>query len=811
MKHQPHTRLPAFLLPLAVSAGMAFGQPATPPQSETKPATTAPTVAGSATTTTTTTTTTPPPANPAAAAVEQPPVLVIGEALGDPQRQPVSATFLTERDVENFRIREPQDIVRIVPNMSATDSGSRSFGDVYSVRGLTNTVFFGAPATTIYVDDVPFGETFTFAQQLSAINSVEVLRGPQPTVVGRNTYGGLINIRSLRPTNDFDGDFRYAYGSYESHDADGWVSGPLLADTLHFRLGGQFDSREGYLRNTLNGDRVDDQEHWGLNGGLFFTPAPGWDISLTGGYDEYNDGAPRLTALDRTGDFYSVSSNVDGAQHREVDYQALRIAYENAAWRFLSVTSRRNWDLSPYITDLDFSPADFGSSIIYQDQEIWSQEFRFSSNDPSSDFQWNVGAYGSLSDIHGTGIRNIFTQQRTITRTDITAETAAGIYDATAAMLPFPIPFSVSIPSVILTSVSDSDIAIQQITRHHIKEESLAFFAGGSWSGWDPVTLHGGVRVDWIHREMDRTKTSDTDVSTRTVFQPIAPFSANLGPFIGSQQIELPGLDPFITPTRIKENSGKQHYDEEWVHVTPIASIDVKLNDDVMVYARTTYAFKPGGFSAYVDDPRYVEFDEEKVWASEIGVKAVWLGGKAVTNFAAFYNDVEDYQVERSIGVTDYAVFNAAKAETYGVEFEGRIEVLPILDLSGSIGWTHARLKDYTDPVTGRNLDGKVPPFVPEFDAAVAADFHLESGAFARLEFLALGNTKFDDFNREEFQQDSFGLLNAAVGWRARNWSIALYATNLTEEEYYTNMNTDVRTGAPGAPREFGVRIGVKF
>lgn len=741
-------------------------------------------------------------------------MVVIGEALEDPQSKPVSASFLTERDIESYRIREPQDILKFTPNQSATDSGSRSFGDVYSVRGLTNTVFFGSPATTVYVDDVPFGETFTYAQQLSAVNSVEVLRGPQPTVVGRNTYGGLINIRSLRPTNAFAGDFSYAYGSYESHDADGWISGPLIADSLHFRLGGQFDSREGYLRNTLTGDRVDDQEHWGLNGGLFLTPADGWDISLTGGYDEYNDGAPRLTSLDRTGSFYSVSSNVDGSQHREVDYQALRISYENSAWRFLSVTSRRNWTLSPYTTDLDFSPASFGDSTIYQDQEIWSQEFRFSSNDPSSDFQWNVGAYGSTSEVHGTGIRNIFTQQRTITRTDITSETRAGIEQGIQAQLagfPFPIPYALNVPQVLLTSVSDSDIAIQQITRHRIKEETLAFFAGGSWSGWSPITLHGGLRVDWVKREMERSKTSNTDVLTRTVFQPLPTLQLDLGPFIGTQEAPLPTPEPLITPTKIRERSGRQHYSEEWVHVTPTAGIDWKISDDVLLYVKSTYAFKPGGFSAYVDDPRFVEFDEEKVWASEIGVKTVWLGGKAVTNFAAFYNDIRDYQVERSIGVTDYAVFNAAKAETYGVELQGRIEVLPILDLSGSIGWTHARLKDYTDPVTGRNLDGKVPPFVPEFDAAVAADFHLESGAFARVEFIALGNTKFDDFNRREFVQGSIGLLNAAVGWRARNWSIAFYGTNLTEEEYYTNMNTDVRTGAPGAPREFGVRVGVRF
>lgn len=740
-------------------------------------------------------------------------VLVIGEALPDAQNQPVSASLLTEEDVVNFRIREPQDIVRLTPNQSATDSGSRSFGDVYSVRGLTNTVFFGAPATTVYVDDVPFGETFTYAQNLMAVNSVEVLRGPQPTVVGRNTYGGLINVRSLRPTNELKGALEYGFGSYEVHDAEGYLMGPIVNDVLHFRLGGQFDSRQGYLYNPVLNKRADDQEHWGLQGGLFWEPADGWEVSLTGGYDEFNDGAPRLTSLDRS-DFYEVESDVDGAQHRTVDHQALRIAYESDSWRFLSVTSRRNFDLDPYLTDLDFTRDPFGSSVIKQDQEIWSQEFRFSSNDKNSPFQWNVGAYGSTSEINGTGLRNIFTQQQTITQTDITTETAAGLREAIAAQLPFPIPFTLRVPRVVLTSVSESDIAIQQVTTHRIEEDALAFFTGGSWSGWEPLTLHGGLRFDWVRRKMVRDKTSDTDVVTVTNFEPLGTINAvaDLG-FFGAMPFEapLPTPETLVTLTKIAERSPRQEFENEWVHVTPTVGIDMKLNDDMMIYAKSTYAFKPGGFSAYVDDARFVEFDDERLWATEVGLKTQWLDGRVVANVAAFYHDIENYQVERSIGVTDYAVFNAAEARTYGIEVESRVELLPQLDFLGSFGWAHARLTDYEDPVTGRSLDGNTPPFVPEFDAALALDLHLDAGFFVRVEYLILGETWFDDFNRDEFRQGSFGLVNAAVGWRAQNWSIALYGTNLAEEEYYSNMNTDVRTGAPGAPQEFGVRVGVTF
>ncbi len=653
-----------------------------------------------------------------------PEMLILGEALGDPQDKPVSASFLTERDVEAFRIQEPQDIARVTPNMFASDSGSRSFGDVYTTRGIANTVFFGAPSTTVYVDDVPFGETFTYAQRLSALNSVEVLRGPQPEVVGRYTSGGLINIRSRRPGSTYEGEANASFGSYDSYKADLWYMGPIN-DSLGFRIGGQWDSRDGYLKNPLTGDRVDDQDHWGVNGGLFWKPAPGWEVSLTGAYDDFEGGAPRLASLDRT-HFYQVESDTRGKQNLTTDNEALRISYENSDWKFLSVTSRRNWDLDPYIADIDFSAIPAGSIELYQDQELWSQEFRFSSNNPEADWQWSAGAYGSTGEIHGKGLRFLNTQNG----------------------------------------------AINTDTRHTLDEDTAAIFTGVAYKGLKPFTFHLGARADWVRRTIHQT-----------------------------HDITASGF-PF--PQTV------QDMDDDWFHFTPSAGIDWQINPNVMAYAKTSYAFKPGGFSPYSDNPAYIPFDEQKFWASEIGLKTKWMDGKLTANVAAFYNDIDGYQVERSFTQADYAVFNADHAKTYGLELETRYAVNEYLDLLATAGWTHARLTDYTDP-TGQVLDGNTPPFVPEFDGALAADFHLASGFFARVEYLFQGKTRFDDFNRPDFKQDAYGLLNAAVGLRTETWTASVFASNLTGEEYYTNMNTDVRTGAPGAPREYGFKLGYRF
>lgn len=722
-----------------------------------------------------------------------PEIVVIGEAMRtDPQKTPVSTTFLSQDDVESFGIVVPQDIVRITPNQSATDSGSRSFGDVYSSRGLTNTVFFGAPGTTIYVDDVPFGETFTYAQNLLPVNSIETFRGPQPTLVGRNSYGGLINIRSRRPTNETEGALNYGYGSFQSQNANGYLMGAIVPDVLGFRIGAAHDSHEGYLKNTATGLGVDHQQHRGINSGLFYTPAPFWEINATISYDEYNDGAPRLTSLDRSGGFYTVSSNVAGKQERRVNNEAIRVSYDDDNVRFLSVTSHRGFALDPYTIDLDFTAAPVGYTTLTQSQELWSQEFRFENVDPNADWKWNAGLYGSGSRIQGNGLRGFgFTSSRVDFTTTKFSQVIPGLG---------PIPLTAR-----STSFSDTAGAIEQLTVHSIDESNFAAFAGVDYKGIDKWTLHGGLRFDWVQRSLTRDKTQTgqavTETTTYTTIDAVPPFIP---------ASTLP-TDFRTTITPLGSQDARITMQDQWLHLTPTVGIDQQLGDRSMVYAKSTYAFKPGGFSAYSTDPAFVPFQQEQVWSSETGVKSAWLDEQLTTNLAGFYSSVQNYQVERSFTATNYAVFNAAKAEIYGLEFESRYALLPGLDFLGSLGYTHARLTSYTDPVTGQNLDGVTAPFVPEFDAVAALDYHMDNGLFARVDYLATGNTKFDDFNRADFQQNAYGLINASMGWRNDQWSVSVYGTNLGGEEYYTIMNTDLRTGAVGIPRIIGVKAGIQF
>lgn len=713
--------------------------------------------------------------------------LILDDFLPKVSMDSANSTFLPPSGLEVLGVREPQDVVRYAANQSATDSGSRSFGDVYSVRGLTNTIFFGAPSTTIYVDDVPFGETFTYSQNLGPINAVEVLRGPQPTLVGRNVYGGLINVTTRRPSDTLEGSLNYNYGSFDRHGVDAWVMSPL-GENASFRLDGGWDTHEGYMTNPLTGKKVDSQESYHFDGAFYFDIAPDWELGIVAGYSRQKDGAPRLTSLNRTTGFYTVASDITGEQARDSNYQAIRLAHENDKFKFLSVTSHRGFELDPYTIDLDFTPLPIGFTTLSQTQELWSQEFRFSDNDPDAVWGWNAGVYGSKSRIHGQGLRGLSLPD---------SQTMNTVTPVPAGAPPFGLPF----PSEIHSSTQlDTLASLQQLTVHTIDEDSFALYGGVENRAIENVTLRAGARLDWIKRSIVRDKSQTGDATT------VATTKSTLEPL----GVALPD-DVRTVVTPLDTVWPRMKMQEEWTHVTPNLGIDWKLAEDHLVYANTTYAFKPGGFSAYSDNPLYVPFDKETAWTSELGLRSNWLDGKIKTNVAGFYSRVDGYQVERSFTVTDFTVFNADDAEIYGMEFETTVEISPTLDFLGSIGWTHARLTNYIDPVTGQDLSGATAPFVPEFDAVVALDYHLENGFFARIEMLALGNTKFDDFNRSQFQQSAYVLLNSAVGFRKNNWTAALYGSNLTQKEYYTNMNPEISTGAVGIPREFGVRVGYEF
>ncbi len=652
------------------------------------------------------------------------PMTVYGE-LENYQSWPLSASAVSGEDIAVQNRTDQRTLAEVIPNFSNTDTGLRAFGDVVSMRGLTNTPFFGDPSVVQYVDDVPMGNVFSLTNQFHAVDRAEVFRGPQGWLFGQNAYGGAVNVISRRPSDVWEGQVSGLYGSYQSVGADGFVMGPLAQDKLYLRLGGNFSERNGFLFNPNLGTHPDEQRHASGSGALYWKPNSDWEVMLSATVSRFNDGAPRLSSLD--GDPFTVTSDVLGEARQESNSQALRIAYEGSDFTFLSVTSRRYWEIDPYHFDLDLSAFPGNESFITQDQELYSQEFRLSSLE-GGDWEWSLGAYLSGSEVEGNTTRNFIV----------------------------PTPDGNFFPATTTTDYT-------------IDSKTYALYGQVSYHGIDRVGVHAGLRFDYVEKDLDRDATG------------------LMGP--------VPNND----------------LNDDYFFVSPRLGLDYELDESSLVYVTTALAFKPGGFSAFVDDPSLAPYDEERAWTTELGWKKSWLDDAVRTNVALFYSYIHDYQVERSLVATDYAVLNADRAQSYGAEVEFQARLFDGFTLEGSLGVVKTEFDRFTDPLTGADLSGNRAPFVPEIDASLSGTYRHSSGLFARVELFYQGQTYFDDFNNGDFREPGYTLVNAALGYETDQFQLSVFGRNITDQVYYQNISPDLRAGTVGAPAVFGVRCQYSF
>ena len=638
---------------------------------------------------------------------------------------PMSATAFSGDDLRMLNRFDDRQLADLIPNFSKTDTGIGSFGDVISIRGLTNTPFFSSPSVVQYVDDVPSGNVYSHTASFYGTEKVEILRGAQSTLFGVNSYGGVINIESKRPSDRLESSITSSIADYDTFSVDGSLMGPLNDEnTISYRLGISHYERDGVLNNPFLNISPDFQDHLSYGGSLYWNPNDNLEISLSASFDDFNDGAHRLTPLGQ--DPFTLNSDIVGSSIQESESMSLRIKNSGESFDFLSVTYGRNWKLNPYHFDLDFSPNPGSESKIFQTQESRGQEFRFSSIEGGT---WDWAAGASYADI------------------DVTGNTTRSFF------IPLPAEFGGGFAPVTTT------------TDYSLNEESYGLFGQVSYNGIENVGVHLGLRGDQYDKSINRSA-----------------FGLS-GP--------VPNID---------ESS-------EYSFISPRAGIDFELSDSSLLYLNSGIAYKPGGYSAFIDDPKLAQFDKEQSWTKEIGLKKRWLDNSVRTNIAIFHNNIDDYQVERSLVATDYAILNAEEARSYGAEIELSAEIFTGVTLEGSFGKTTTELTNYTDPISGANLSGNKAPFVPELDASLAATYTHDTGLFARIELVHQGEVYFNDQNDTSFMENGFTVINATIGYRSESgYELSVFGGNLTDETYYVNITPDLNAGTVGLPQMIGVR-----
>jgi iron complex outermembrane receptor protein len=652
-------------------------------------------------------------------------VQIIGERVKDVQELPVSGMTLDASVMDERRLTSVQDLTRELPNISSTDGGAPGVANIYSARGLVNGAFFAGPSMTVYVDDIPFGDPFTYVQSLGVLDSAQVLLGPQFTTFGRYGYGGVINVQTRRPTDTLEGGVYGEGGNHGLINTGGYMMGALIPGELRFRVGVSEESFGGVIHNSATHRFDDTLYRVGGNFSVFYTPTPNWDIAVVSEVRKFEDGAPRENKITAP-DPYVVSSDFPGRTDLMTDQEALRVGYKSGDLQFLSVTARRDFNINPADIDLDFTQTPGNFARIVQDESIVSQEFRVKSESPNSAFDWSGGVYGHYK-----------------------ANTQTGAHGFAPG--------------------SDTNF----FSEH---ERWASVFADVDYKAFKRWHFRVGARYDYVAQVMNQT----------TVI-----------PFVETINFDLKDRFPM--------GSFK-------------AGVEYEIAQNAKVYVDGGHAYKPGGFSAFADNGAIASFQSEKTWFVQAGEKATFMDDKVKANVSGFFYDIHGYQLERvTSGGNDYFVINTESARSMGGEAEIRAEILPHVELFAQGGITRMLLGVYADPVDpfagfagASHEPGAIAPFVPRYTGILGVSAKY-SGFFSHLEWVATGTVHYDDLN-PSFLQRNYGVLNGGLGYGANHWKVSLFANNLNNRFYWTNMvGGGENIGSPSLPRELGIRLDVMF
>ncbi|MEH2348659.1 MAG: TonB-dependent receptor [Nostoc sp.] len=306
------------------------------------------------------------------------------------QDVPISVTVIPRQEIEDAQINSFGGIANQTPNFnfSSTSSGGTEF-NTYSLRGLNNQNFLTAQdSVAFYIDDVPIDYNGFLDLALLDLERVEVLRGPQSTLYGRNSSGGVVNIISRQATPEPETRISASYGRYNSRELQFSLNDALVDDKLSLRIAGAYRGQDGFIRNLATGNEIGERSRLAARAQLLWTPSPDWTVSFNSYNSFTDDGNPTYNKLNPS-DPFEVNLQTEGYSKLDTNTQALKIGYNGEGFRATSITARR------FTRQENVVPGSTGAIQIIDgiDSTLLTQELRFQSPETAERFQWLLGGY----------------------------------------------------------------------------------------------------------------------------------------------------------------------------------------------------------------------------------------------------------------------------------------------------------------------------------------------------------------------------------------------------------------------------------
>jgi len=729
------------------------------------------------------------------------------------QETPLAITALSSNQLEQRNIGNLVDIGAFAPNVVMNTSPSSSGGgnniQIY-IRGIgqTDFLFTTDPGVGIYIDGVFHPRTLGGAMDLLDLERVEVLRGPQGTLFGKNTIGGAVSLTSQKPTGESGGWADVTIGSYNRLDARASFDF-ALSDTVFAKLSVSSKNRDGHGKRLEFGtdevlDTAGDENAVSTRLALRWMASDTVTVDLVADYLREREKAPLVTLsyFDDNGatfggltglwnalvggpagqtmssDFITgdpFTSYATGPNRNDLDAYGLAMTVNwdiNENLSLKSITAYREMN-AVFGSDTDASPITYVETEQEQDQNQISQELQLIGTSFDDKFEWVVGLF--YFDEYGKDVNDV--------------NLATGLYNGLEGIpgpldgSPLSAPTAPGGPGNPINLGLDLEFNIF----NEIDIKSYAAFTQGTYSITDKLRLTGGARVS--HEEKTYVLEHTRDAS-----------------------------NSFIIPETTVENS--------WTSFTPMGSLDYRWTDDVMTYASVSKGFKSGGFNGRPTTSAAVDsFDPETIVSYEIGAKTQWLDNRLQFNISAFQGNYTDIQLGSisadATGNLVLRIQNAGKAKVRGLEFEMQARPTPGLDINASAGYVDFEFTELNAGVQEITIDA-VPPKTPKWTATAGVQYSWDVGdsssMYIRGDWSYQARTHQNVQNTDIIEAPAYSLVNARLVYENEDggWSAALSVTNLTDEIYVANgYQTLTSFGTAnlmyGRPREWGFSIKKEF
>ena len=741
------------------------------------------------------------------------------------QTVPVTVSAMTGNELQSKGVFDTNDLMGQIPNLQINSPWGDSQPN-FNLRGVGVGNEFNANIASpigVYFDEVYEGFRAAHGAQIFDVERIEVVKGPQGTLYGRNTTGGAINIISRTPDLDGSNGFlTMGYGNYNRKRIQAAAETTLIDDKLGVRIAGTWVKGDGYIKNrnsdygvsnTLVGDKdFASEDSRALRVTFRAMPTDNLNLTLKAYTGESKpigaapipvfvdnpllpaNGFNRDSALDddeavsfRGGRFYNDTDGVAFTVNWEINDELTLIS--------TSAYSKNKQDLSIDFggstqTTQTLAPgsdvADIGYSHYVSENEAINQDIRL--NYQSGDLQLIVGAYYGWDEVD--------TDNRVTFSGYLDAGIPAGSFNPLGlytGLVPFP-------PS--------SFDALQAFVQ---ERKSTAFYIEGTYDFTDKLSLTLGARYTEDESSLDDFYALYLDSTDNPAAY---AYSSEINPS------PAPGLFPFDPNTAYLPKLDDK--EDNW---TGRVIVDYAITSDVMIYASYSKGYRAGAYNGLaIAGPEQIYItDPEKLDAYEVGIKSRLLDDRLQLNGAVFYYDYTGQQLQESVGATTF--LRNLDSTVLGLEAEITYQATDRLRLTSGFGFLDTEYDD-GQVLSGIDISGNEQPFAPDITFNLSADYLLAEVADGEVtvsgDIQYKGEQWYDPFNSKQAAGpikdgiDSFWLSNIRVSYESDDLLAALYVKNITDKYYEVyGINTEGFASnnylIRGEPRTYGVEVTFKF